>query len=110
MTERDLIRLYNKGVLIQDIADQAGMVRGSINNWLCRLRKAGKIKQRPQNASKERIRTANERAALVEKLRKQGLTNKEIGAKVGISVPRVWQIVQQLIADGRITGRINRFQ
>jgi transposase len=110
MTERELIRLYNKGMLIQDIANRAGMARGSVNNWLCRLRDAGKISRRPQNPSKERIRIAKERSALVERYRRHGLTNEEIAAKVGISTPRVWQVVQQLIASGRIDARINRFQ
>jgi transposase len=110
MTERELIKLYNKGVLIQDIADQAGMVRGSVNNWLCRLRKAGKIKRRPQNPSKDRLRLARERSALVEQYRKRGLTNEEIAMKVDCSVPRVWQIVQRLIEAGKVDARINRFQ
>jgi transposase len=110
MTERELIRLYNKGVLIQDIADRAGMARGSVNNWLCRLRNAGRIGRRPQNPSRNRVLEAQKRAAMVEKLRKRGLTNEEIAAKVGISVPRVWQIVQRLVAKGKIKSRINRFR
>jgi transposase len=110
MTERELIKLYNQGVLIQDIADRAGMARGSVNNWLCRLRTAGKIGRRPQSPSKERQQVAKKRASLVVKYRKQGLTNEEIAAKVGCSVPRVWQIVQPLIEQGKIDARINRFQ
>jgi transposase len=110
MTERELIKLYNRGVFIRDIAERAGMVRGSINNWLCRLRSAGKIGRRPQNPSKERLRIAEKRTLLVETYRNQGLTNEEIAAKVGISVPRVWQIVQGLIDERRIDSRINRFQ
>jgi DNA-binding CsgD family transcriptional regulator len=110
MTERELIRLYNNGALIQDIADRAGMARGTINNKLCALRRAGKIGRRPQNPSQERVRKSKVRAALVEKYRKLGLTNEEIAAKVGISIPRVWQIVQELIAEGKIDTRVNRFQ
>ncbi len=110
MTERQLIALYNKGVLVQEIADRAMMARGTINNKLCALRRAGKIALRPQNPSKERLRIAKERTALVEKYRKQGLTNEEIAEKVGLSLPRIWQIVQQLIATRKIDSRINRFQ
>jgi transcriptional regulator with XRE-family HTH domain len=96
--------------VIRDIAERAGMTRGSINNWLCRVRAAGKIGRRPQNPSNERLRVAEKRTVLVERYRKQGLTNEEIAAKAGISVPRVWQIVQQLIDERRIAPRINRFQ
>jgi len=110
MTDRELIKLYNKGLLVQEIADRANMTRGTINNKLCALRKAGKLGRRPQNPSQMRQRIAKERAALVEKYRKHGLTNDEIAAKVKISTPRVWQIVQQLIAKKRINARINRFQ
>jgi transposase len=110
MTERELIKLYNKGVLIQDIADRADMARGSINNKLCALRRVGKIALRPQNPSRERLRIAKERNARVEKYRKQGLTNEEIAAKIGISVPRVWQVVTELIAKRKSEARINRFQ
>lgn len=110
MTEQELIKLYNNGMLVQEIADRANMTRGTINNKLCALRKAKKIRRRPQNPSKERQQIAKERSALVEKYRKRGLTNEEIAGKVGISVPRVWQIVQQLIASRRIDARINRFQ
>lgn len=110
MTERELIKLYNKGTLIQNIADQAGLARGSINNWLCRLRAAGVIGRRPQNPSKERLRVAKKRAVLVERYRNHGLTNEEIAAKAGISVPRVWQIVQRLIDERSIDPRINRFR
>ena len=110
MTERELIKLYNKGLLVQEIADRANMTRGTINNKVCALRKEGKIGRRPQNPSKKRLQIARERTALVEKYRKQGLTNEEIAAKVGISVPRVWQVVQELIAKRKIDARINRFQ
>lgn len=110
MTERELIRLYNKGLLVQEIADRAKMTRGTINNKLCALRKAGRLVRRPQNPSKERQNIARDRAALVEKYRKRGLTNEEIALKAGISVSRVWQVVQQLIASGKIDARINRFQ
>jgi transposase len=110
MTDKQLIALYNKGVLVQEIADRAGMARGTINNKLCALRRAGKIGLRPQNPSKERRQIARERTALVEKYRKQGMTNEEIAEKVGLSLPRVWQIVQQLIATRKIDARINRFQ
>jgi transposase len=110
MTERQLIMLYNKGTLVQEIADRAGMARGTINNKLCALRKAGKIGLRPKNPSDERQCLAKERTALVEKYRKQGLTNEAIAEKIGCSVPRVWQIFQGLIAKGRINARINRFQ
>jgi DNA-binding CsgD family transcriptional regulator len=110
MTERELIVLYNKGLLVQEIADRAGMTRGTINNKLCALRKAKKIRRRPQNPSKERQQIALRRVALVEKYRKQRLTNEEIAIKIGISVPRVWQIVQELIASRKIDARINRFQ
>lgn len=110
MTEKQLITLYNKGALVQEIADRAGMARGTINNKLIELRKVGKIGRRPQNLSKERLRIAKERTALVEKYRKQGLTNEAIAKKLGCSVPRIWQIVQKLIANGRISARINRFQ
>ena len=37
MTEPELIKLYNKGVLIRDIAERADMARGSINNWLLQI-------------------------------------------------------------------------
>jgi DNA-binding CsgD family transcriptional regulator len=110
MTERELIRLYKQGMLVQEIADRAGMTRGTINNKLCALRRAGKIGRRPQNPSSERQKIAKERAAMVEKYRNQGLTNEEIAKKIKISTPRVWQIVEQLIASGRINARINRFQ
>jgi predicted transcriptional regulator len=110
MTERELIKLYNKGLLVQEIADRVGMTRGTINNKLCALRKAGMIGRRPQNPSSERQEIAKKRAELVERYRKQRLTNEEIADKVGISVPRVWQIVQRLIESGKIDPRINRFQ
>ncbi len=109
MTEKELIKLYNKGVLVQETAGRANMTRGTINNKLCVLRKAGKICRRPQNPSKERQETSKERAELVEKYRKRGLTNEEIADKLGISMPRVWQIVQQLIESQKIDARINRF-
>ena len=110
MTERELIRLYKQGMLVQEIADRAGMTRGTINNKLCALRKVGKIGHRPRNPSSERQEIAKERAALVEKYRNQGLTNEEIAEKVRISTPRVWQIVQELVASRKIDSRINRFQ
>lgn len=110
MTERELIKLYNKGILVQEIADRAGMTRGTINNKLCALRKAGKIGRRPRNPSSERQKIAKERAALVEKYRNRELTNEEIAGKLGINRSRVWQIVQQLVASGKIDARINRFQ
>src|SRR4029078_3560776 len=86
MTERELIKLYNRGLLVQEIADRANMTRGTINNKLCALRKAGKIGRRPQNPSSERQKIAKERAALVEKYRNLGLTNEEIAGKLGINV------------------------
>lgn len=110
MTERELIRLYKQGMLVQQIADRAGMTRGTINNKLCALRKAKKIGRRPQNPSSARQEIAKERAELVEKYRNRGLTNEEIAGKLAISMPRVWQIVQRLIKLGRIDARINRFQ
>jgi DNA-binding Lrp family transcriptional regulator len=110
MTEQELIKLYNQRVLVEEIAQRAGMSRGTINNKLCALRKAKKIGRRPQNPSSERQDIAKKRVALVAEYRKQRLTNEEIAAKVGISEPRVWQIVQRLIKSGKTNRRINRFR
>lgn len=108
MTDLELIRLYNSGTLLEDIANRADRSLGTINNRLLKLRKAKKIKRRPQTLSKARIAIANERRAVAKKMRNQGRTNAEIADKLGVSVARVQQIVDVLVNNGELEPRINR--
>lgn len=107
MTEKELIRLYNTGKPLQQIADRAGLTLGSLNNKLLVLRKAKKIKRRPQTLSKERIAVANKRRAIVKKRRKQGRTNAEISEELGVSEARVQQIAAEFVAAGELEKRYN---
>jgi predicted transcriptional regulator len=110
MTENKLVQLYNNYISIREIAEKAGTTPQVINNRLIELRKQGKIGYRGRSPKHTQSLRYKERKKTVLQLRKDGKMNEEIAEKLGLSHIRVREIVSELIAEGKLKARKNRFE
>lgn len=111
MTDERIIKLYEEGKSIARIAKIGKCERHDINNRLVVLREAGKVGLRDTRGGGEKSATAKEkRKEKILSLRLAGkLTNDQIAEKVGISAQHVRALASELIAEGKLVARINRF-
>lgn len=107
MPDSRLASLYNVGTPIEKIAAEAKVKRCWVTVRLSALRDAGDVNYRGLRGVQD---GKEERKEKVLKFRLEGkLTNAQIAEKVGISAQHVRAISSELIKEGKIEGRVNRF-
>lgn len=110
MTDERLIKLYEGGKSISAIAVTAKCERHDINNRLVKLRADGKVGRRDTRGGGAKSKeSAEKRKAKILAMRLAGKENAAIATKIGISDQHVRAIVSELIAEGKLEARVNRF-